>query len=189
MTIQEIAIAWDEGEFEGNINYVNGDLALEQGLYSAVLISIFSDGRAADDDILPNILDTDKRGWWGDLISPLVENDKIGSRIWLLERSKTLPEVLVQAKEYLKECLQWIVDDGIASAIEVTTERQPNGNTARLAFHVTINLILETIQGASMSFDVLARFGTSGTNYKQIEYFSFDGIEGLTFDGVGELIF
>jgi len=63
MTLQEIAIAWNSEEFEGNLEYVNGDLALEQGLYSAVLISLFTDARAADDDILPNMLDDNRRGW------------------------------------------------------------------------------------------------------------------------------
>jgi len=189
MTIQEIALVWDENELEANIDFDSGDLVLEQGLFSAIIISIFTDGRAADEDILPNILDTNRRGWWGDLINPPVQNDKIGSRIWLLERSKTLPEVLVQAKEYIKESLQWIIDDGLASEIKIEVERQPNGQTTFLAFKVTMVLILESVQGASMSFDILARFGSSGTNYKQIGYFSFDGIDSMTFDGVDELIF
>jgi len=189
MTLQEIAIAWNSEEFEGDLNYVNGDLALEQGLYSAVLISLFTDARAADDDILPNILDDNRRGWWGDLVNPLVKNDKIGSRLWLLERSKTLPEVLVQAKEYIKESLQWLVEDGLASKIEVETERQPYGETTFLAFRVTLYLILESVQGASMSFIVNAQFGSSGTNYRELGPLTFDGISGMTFDGVDELIF
>ena len=48
--------------------------------------------------------------------------DLIGSRLWLLARSKQLPQVLRAAELYASEALQWLVDDGVASAVDVQAE-------------------------------------------------------------------
>lgn len=121
----DIRINWDvdlsEGDFGLTIN--QGDLDTDEGIETAIIISLFTDRRADDDDILPNNNNTDKRGWWGDQISPEVENDQIGSRLWLLERSKTENSVLIKAKIYIEESLQWLIDDGIASKINVYVEK------------------------------------------------------------------
>ena len=39
--------------------------------------------------------------------------------LWLLSREKTLPEVLRRAHDYAFEALIWLVDDGIARAVDV----------------------------------------------------------------------
>lgn len=101
----------------------NGDLATDDGLQTAIILSLCLDRRAADDDELPDPDDTDRRGWWGDL--PLEEGDEpdpIGSRLWLLERAKDTPETAVQAKHYIAEALQWMIDDGVARAITIETQ-------------------------------------------------------------------
>ena len=88
---------------------------------SAVIISLFTERRANPDDSLPSSADTDRRGWWGDNFSA-TQSDRIGSRLWLLGREKQLSKVLQRAVEYSKESLQWLIDDGIAKAIEVRAE-------------------------------------------------------------------
>ena len=104
-----------------------GDLVAENTLRTAVILSLFLDRRADDDDILPNGSD-DRRGWWADTVAPMTEygiggglasGDRIGSRLWLLSREKTLPEVLRRAHDYAFEALIWLVDDGIARAVDV----------------------------------------------------------------------
>lgn len=92
-------------------------LAVDDGLESAIVISLFTDRRANEDDLIPG--GTDRRGWWGDTFSE-VEGDKIGSRLWLLSREKQEREVLERAKQYSEEALAWLVEDGIARAITVT---------------------------------------------------------------------
>lgn len=144
-TSQEIKIIWDNDLFQGDLFYENGDLIYDQGLQTAVYISLFTDRRADDDDILPDSQSTDKRGWWGDLASPDVEGDQIGSRLWLLERSKTTADVLVRAKEYVEECLEWLIEDGIASDIDVAVERQNNPGEDRLAIGISIFLVDGTV--------------------------------------------
>lgn len=54
-------------------------------------------------------------------------NDKLGSKLWLLAREKQLASVINRANEYARESLQWLIEDGIASNVEVTAETlEPN---------------------------------------------------------------
>ncbi len=94
-----------------------GDLSHEGGLRTAVLVSLFSDRRAADDDAIPDGTGY-RRGWWADAY-----NDRpAGSRLWLLAREKQLPDVLARAKGYAEEALEWLREDGVATAVEVGAE-------------------------------------------------------------------
>ena len=96
-------------------------------IQTAVLISLFTDRQAELDDPL---LDgsSDRRGWWGDAGS-----DRIGSRLWLLERSKRTQQTLVLAQTYIEESLQWLIDDGVAAAFDVQVEWQtPNTLAAKV---------------------------------------------------------
>lgn len=102
------------------IDYAIDALGLteDDGLETAVVLSLFTDRRAEDDDRLPEPGDTDRRGWWADAF-PEIEGDRIGSRLWLLNREKQTQDVANRAREYAEEALAWLVDDGIASRIEV----------------------------------------------------------------------
>lgn len=97
------------------------DFALDtdDGLETAVILSLYTDARARDDDTLP-AGQTYRRGWWGDAYPPET-GDLIGSRLWLLRASKQLQESLTAAREYAEEALAWLVDDGAARKVEVET--------------------------------------------------------------------
>lgn len=97
----------------------NALLASDDGLETAVILSLFSDARAKDDDVLP-LGQTDRRGWWADAW-PSVDDDRFGSRLWLLRAAKQLQQALNDAKEYAEEALAWLVEDGAAKAVEVET--------------------------------------------------------------------
>lgn len=86
-------------------------------LTRAVLISIFSWRRAGKDDS-----PEEDNGWWGDSY-PTSQNDRIGSRLYLLKRQKLTNKTPIKAREYLNECLKWLTDDGIAARIDVTVTR------------------------------------------------------------------
>ena len=137
---KDVRISWDLGLMEGDFIFdeVTQDLEYDEGLETAVIISLFTDRRANFDDILPDSSNRDFRGWWGDLASPLIEGDQIGSRLWLLEREKTLKTVLVRAKQYAEEALQWMIEDRIATKIEVDVERQGIEGQDVLALQVRI---------------------------------------------------
>ncbi|WP_153114626.1 phage GP46 family protein [Rhodocyclus tenuis] len=135
------------------------DLALEQfalatddGLETAVILSLFTDARAADDDTLP-LGQSDRRGWWGDAYPPIA-GDRIGSRLWLLRASKQLQASLTAAKEYAEQALAWLVADGAARRVEVETFvardevmgmivriHRPDGSVAPIRFETLWNQV------------------------------------------------
>lgn len=90
-----------------------GDLIRGNDLSNAITISLFTDRRARKDDVLPD--GTDPRGWWADAL----DNQQIGSRLWLLERARDIPETYQRAEEYALEALAWLKADGIAKKIDV----------------------------------------------------------------------
>ena len=95
------------------------DLSQEESLIRAVIISLFTWRRANPDDLIEG----QKMGYWGDAAEPPQVNDKIGSRLWLLSRAKILPDTFNRAREYAQEALQWLIDDGVCSKVDVLAER------------------------------------------------------------------
>lgn len=116
----DIALLWSNDALGADFALQQGQLATDDGLRTAIIISLFSDGRARDDDDLPT--GDDRRGWWGDAFLP--PNDRIGSRLWLLEREKLTQQTLLRLRDYTREALAWLIEDGIAAAVSVITERQ-----------------------------------------------------------------
>jgi phage gp46-like protein len=127
----DIKIRWDLDLLEGDFLFENNDFVTDEGLGTAVLISWFTDQRATDADLLDEVSgsgdEIDKRGWWGDLVDPIVVGDQIGSKLWLLERSKTTQENLTLAEERGELALEWMKEDGIAKEIAVTATKIKKG--------------------------------------------------------------
>ena len=100
----------------GDWQRAGGSLASGNDIVTSVLISLFTDRVATPDDLVPDATRKlrDPRGWWAD--------ELIGSRLWLIDRAKRTQATLQRAQAYIVEALQWLVDDDVASRIEVTTE-------------------------------------------------------------------
>lgn len=91
----------------------------ESALTRAVLISLFTWRRALTDDPVD---DEELFGWWGDSY-PDIADDRIGSRLWLLRRVKLTDATQRDAEFYANEALRWLLADGHAIAIEITSEK------------------------------------------------------------------
>lgn len=104
---------------ETDLVFSENDLNTESGLKTAVLVSLFTDARVSESELPPG--ESDLRGYWGDAF-PEVAGDRYGSKLWLLAREKMTAEVRARAEEYAIEALQWLIDDGVASAIDVSVE-------------------------------------------------------------------
>lgn len=98
----------------------DGDLASDEGLETAVILSLFLDRRALSSDSLPDA-SGDRRGWWADALAE--DNDQIGSRLWLLDRANLSQQTLVDAKAYVEEALAWLVSDRVARRVLVTVTK------------------------------------------------------------------
>jgi phage gp46-like protein len=98
-----------------DLSLAGADLAAEDTLASTVLTSLLCDRLAQGYEITTG---QDQRGWWADAFTETPH--KTGSRLWLLEREKQLPATVRRCQQYCQEALQWLVDDGLASAVSVT---------------------------------------------------------------------
>ncbi|HAP0289332.1 TPA: phage tail protein [Escherichia coli] len=65
-------------------------------LTRAVVISLFTWRRAEPDDNADVPM-----GWWGDTW-PAVQNDRYGSRLWLLQRSKLTNQLVQTVRGYIR---------------------------------------------------------------------------------------
>lgn len=102
-----------------------GQIARDDGLRTAVLLSLFLDARASAEDPLPDGTG-ERRGWLGDALAPDAA-DRFGSRLWLLSREKQTEGVRARSEIYGREALAWLVTDGLASAIDVAATWRSRG--------------------------------------------------------------
>lgn len=114
-------IALVMGEFGGDVVVDGLDLARDDGLETAVVISLFTDRRATPEQVPAELPQDDLRGYWGD-VRPDVEGDQSGSLLWLLAREKQLPQTLSRAQQYAREALDWMLADRIATRIDVAAD-------------------------------------------------------------------
>lgn len=115
------------------------DFAAEDTLVSAMLVSLFADRLAAVHEVAAG---EDRRGWWADAFAD--GRHLTGSRLWLLEREKELPGVILRCKLYCEEALQWFIDDGLAKSVDVAVFRTRPG--------VVVAIIKIALNGSVRSF-------------------------------------
>lgn len=138
--MSDIALVFDKTKFACDFVLENGSLKLDDGMTTGVLISVFSDGLANEEDDV-----VDRRGFWADAF----DTDKLGSRLYILKRLKQTNETLLLAKEIVGDCLKWMIEDGVVKSIEVEAEylatgvmglavdiAKPDGSTFNYQFQV-----------------------------------------------------
>ncbi len=122
--MSDARLIYDAEKSAFDLSLAGGDLAQDEGLETSVLISLFTDRRANDEDPLPG--GDDRRGWWGDAFGD-IDGDRVGSRLWLLSREKQTQTALNRAKEYAEEALRWLIEDGIARSVTVSAQIVSSG--------------------------------------------------------------
>ncbi len=107
------------------ITYENGTIRLDPKAYSkhdelvsAILISLFTDARATDEEF-EQVKDWElsKRGYWADQLAGV----STGSKLWLLKRASKNQDTLERAQSYAQDALLWLVQDNIAQSLNVET--------------------------------------------------------------------
>lgn len=112
----DVLLRWDNARTIGDWILANGDVQTGQDLETACLVSLFTDVLATP-DFTPTDGTSDRRGWWGD---PYLD-EPLGSNLWQLERAKKTRDTLGLAQRWASDCLQWLVEDGIAANVAVDT--------------------------------------------------------------------
>ncbi len=123
-----IALVYDPSEQVADFTRIDGlNLDTDEGLETAVLISMFTDARAKDSDAVEG----DKRGWWGNAyLDPAGE---LGSRLWLVTRSNLTTASLKLVESYCVEALQWMITKKIAASVVATASRMDGQRNVGLA--------------------------------------------------------
>jgi phage gp46-like protein len=108
----------------------NGTLDDTQALATAVCVALGTNALAGPQDALPDPDSNDRCGWWGDLDAELIWNGwPIGSKLWLLRRSKIAPasaaqgSTLMMVENYIRDAIQPFVDHKICSSFAIWTTR------------------------------------------------------------------
>ena len=108
----------------------DGTLDDTQALATAIIVALGTDRLAEVDDPLPDPDSVDRRGWWGDYqAQPIWDGWPIGSRLWLLQRSKIegpgsrRGATTVRVEQYISEAIQPFIDRRIGSQFAVEATR------------------------------------------------------------------
>ena len=115
-----VKLAYVEALGGFDIAVVDGLLAVDEGLTSAVILSLFTDAYATTDELTAFGMPLDDhRGCWADGILD-DEPGGVGSKLWLLSRALRNDESLAFGQVEAQRCLQWLVDDEIAERVTVS---------------------------------------------------------------------
>ena len=104
----DIALVWDNVNGRADFAIVNGDLLMDDGLQTAVIISLFCDRQAGPGDVIPDG-SADPRGWWGDAAATAGQSLSLtGSKLWLYARSLQTNDMLLNLQAAASEALAWM---------------------------------------------------------------------------------
>lgn len=124
-----VDVALTFGEFGVDIA-LGEDLELDHGLTTAVILSLWTDGRAKGSPPYPDGTD-DPRGWWGD-----APRARLGSSLWEFERGRLTTETIESVRATAQESLGWLVAEKIAGTVTVTAQRGRGLNTLELSITI-----------------------------------------------------
>lgn len=112
--MQDIKVTLNNGRFD--ISFENGDIVAEDGFDTAIYVSLFTDARAPENLVA---IPEKRRGWIGNTASP-VEGRDLGGLLWLVDQRRLTQKTLNATVDYARKALNWFVDDGLLSRIDVT---------------------------------------------------------------------
>lgn len=131
----DIKLTQDEsGAYD--LTIADGDFEGVDGFDTAINVSLFSDARAPQDRVS---VPEKRRGWMGDLNSPVVGR-LLGSLLWLLKQRRLTQDTLNDAVSFANDALNWFVQDGIAQNVTVTGAIVPRQGIA-------LTIVITTLDG------------------------------------------
>lgn len=104
----------------------NGDLAVVDGLETAMLVSLFTNARL-DESIRSNPMQ--RSGWVGNIQTAKTKR-QLGGQCWTLENERITTYYLAQAKEKSRRAHDWMINDGVAR--HVVTNASAKGQSVNI---------------------------------------------------------
>lgn len=121
----DVRLRWDLTALESDVTLTAGDLEPENGLATALLLSLFTDAPASDEQ-LARFGGDDRHGWCLDSLAA-TPGDRYGSLLWLLQREAQTTENLNFAREAAEQATRWFVTDGVLDEVIVQAEYPQRG--------------------------------------------------------------
>jgi len=113
----DVALTQDTTDGTFDLSIVAGDFVSTNGFDTALPMSLWCERMADESEVLPIDL---RRGWWGNLLD--ADGFEIGSKLWLLDQRRRNQSTLNAAVDYVRDGLQWLVDDGHLVSIDVSAQ-------------------------------------------------------------------
>lgn len=136
-----------DGFYDLVIDTETSDMAVTDGFESAIMVSVFSDRRANEDEVADPIK---RRGWIGDLVSD-VPDDRHGSGLWLYEQRRLDPRTVVGLRLEAEASLRWMIQEGLVKSVSASVAAHPDKRSTNLTI-----AIVETDGGQSKRAFVIA---------------------------------
>ena len=103
-----------------------------QALATSIMVALGSDRLAEIGDELPDNLDSDRKGWWGDMDAEQIWSGwPLGTRLWEMRRDAIRPPgykhgaTAIKAEHFVRETIRPFVDAGIISKYAVEVDPIP----------------------------------------------------------------
>lgn len=106
-----------DGTYDISFN-ADGDFETTEGLDTGILLSLLEERRANESEVSTP---QNRRGWVGSDLGDIAVYE-LGSKLWLLQQERLTTDTLNRAVDYARQSLQWMLDDGIATKLNVTGE-------------------------------------------------------------------
>jgi len=114
----------------------NGDLKGTDSFDTALIVSLFSDARASQTQVA---VPQNRRGWLGN-VAPPIEGYEMGSLLWLVYQERLTQNVLNAAVDFARQCLEWLVVQGMAQSIDVSGEIVPS-------YGIALTIVITSLTG------------------------------------------
>ena len=135
--MQDVLIKMDEnGLYDLQIS--GADFESAEGFESAVPTSFFSDSRASSVQVQEA---QSRRGWVGNILTVDIDRE-LGGLLWILDQARINDDTINFARNYARDSLQWMIDDGIARNIQVIVEKE---GTSKIEIYTNIINIDNTV--------------------------------------------
>lgn len=103
-----------------------------QALATAVMVALGSNLLADVGDELPDPLDNDRQGWWGDMDAEAIwEGWPLGTRLWEMRRDAVRPvgyqhgATAIKAEMFVRQAIQPFEEAGVISGYTVQVDAMP----------------------------------------------------------------
>lgn len=122
----------EEGTFDLVVE--DGDLKTSAGLESPLVVSLFSDRRAFDDEGIPDPLR--RRGWPGSVIvgGP---NHNFGSGWWFYEQARMTQNTVNGVRAEAEAALEWMADEDIIDTAVAQVVADPETRALSIVIDLT----------------------------------------------------